>query len=338
MPNGHTVQYWPADMDPNIQLNIKNPIKGALNEDHYGHYTSYTTNHESKKSDEMKMVFKPTLSPVSTQVPTEVEEEIVSDIFGRQDTAPMLFPMNEANIKSAMRPKIVSIGTKLQSITPAKATNSWNNLNIQAKQKTQYEELQFKQKLPEVFVPPVGNYDEFLANCYRLSKEGSYAFSVPANEDLVKLASAISAGDIMKIKELASNLKMPDWNPTTSVFDSQRYTSVNNDDNNNNAEYFNVVNSSEAPNQISSTSAPLTSTKRAAYIAPRVRLRKKINRRPKIPERMLSQQQQQRKQARTTESVPVVTEVEIVTEANTIANSTGIPQNGNRRRYYEYDY
>lgn len=327
MPNGNTVQYWPADMDPNIQLKIKTPLKESLDQDHYGHYKSYSTNHDDvkqnwpKKGDEVKIVYKATES--APMVPNRVEKDIVSDMVGGQATSPILFPMDEANMKAMMRQKIVSIGTKLQSITPTKATL---NTNVQGNQQTQYES-QFKQKLPEIFVPPVGNYDEFLANCYKLSKEGSYAFSVPANDDLVKLASAVSAGDIMKIKELANNLKMPE--SAMSFFNSQRYTSQSNDNNANG----NAINSNESSSQ--GEQVP-TTTKRPAYVAPRVRLRKRINRRPKIPERMLSQQQMQRTQSRTTEVPAAVTEAEIVTETNTIANSTDTPQN--RRRYYEYDY
>lgn len=330
MPNGHTVQYWPADMDPNIQIKIKNPLKDSLEEGNYGHYTSYATNHDEikhtniwpkkeKEGDEMLFKKGSSTPEASQAVPMRVEKDSIGDIF-TQDTSPMQFPMNEANMKSMMRQRVVSIGTKLQSITP------------KVPAKTQFEG-QVKQRLPEIFVPPIGNYDEFLSNCYKLSKGGNYAYSVPDNEDLVKLASALSAGDIAKVKELANNLKMPEQDPVDN-FDSQRYTSVSND--NVNAQYLHVISSSELPKVIQTTPEPGKSTIRTAYLAPRVRLRKKINRRPKIPERMLSPS---RLQARTTASPSVVTEaMEIVTEANTIANSTGMPENGNRRRHYEYDY
>lgn len=323
MPNGHTVQYWPADMNPLMQNKIKSPLNEPLDAGHYGHYTSYATTHDDtkdksnwpkKEKDEVKM---PT--PEATQqAPMRVEKEVMSDILS-QDTSPMQFPMNEANMKAMMRQKVVSIGSKIQSITPAS-------------QKTQYEGS-FKQKLPEIFVPPVGNYDEFLSNCYRLSKGGSYAFSVPDNGDLMKIALALSNGDIPKVKELASSLKMPEQDPV-DTFDSQRNTPAAMD--NINSQYLHTFSSSELPQIVSTTSNPTMSTIRTAYLAPRVRFRKKINRRPKLPERMLTALRQQ---ARTTVSPSTMTEaMEIVTEANTIANSTGMPQNVNRRRHYEYDY
>ncbi|XP_063701705.1 uncharacterized protein LOC134831813 [Culicoides brevitarsis] len=341
MPGGHTVQYWPADMDPALQIKIKTPLKNVMNEENYGHYTAYTTNHDdhwppkgdAKKGDEMKIVYK---SPnkkenslkkmpemESKPVPMKVEKEVISDIIGTQDTAPMQFPMNEANMKAAMRQRVVTIGTKLQSITPSQ---------------TQYENA-FRQKLPEIFVPPIGNYDEFLANCYKLSKNGQFAFSVPANDDFVKLANALSAGDIPLIKQLANNLQMPQ-DEVIINFDSQRFVPAAGNENAN-SQYLHMMPSaemsaaSEKPSTTTTEHVPAPpSTMRTAYMAPRVRLRKKINRRPKLPERMLMP----RGRPVTTEAPTAPEEMtsEVTTEANTIANSTGMP--GNRRRHYEYDY
>lgn len=324
MPNGHTVQYWPADMDPQIQTKIKNPIKEALNEESYGHLMSYMTNHEekgneSKKKDEVQVVYKKKKEETPAKdmsIPKMMEKEIISDIVGttNQDTSPVQFPINEANMKAMMRQQVAIVGTRLQSLPPPPKPN--NN-------KKASSNIQFRQQLPDIFVPPVGNYDEFLANCYRLSKEGNFAFSVPPNKEFMDIASALSAGDIIKVKELANNLKVPEPEPIALNFDSQRFIAANNGERH--VEYLNsIVN--EAPIEVSSVPSVsvASSTMRAAYVAPRVRLRKRINRRPKIPERMLLA-------ARTTEA-PVM--AEIVTETNVIANSTGAPQQGTRRRYY----
>lgn len=361
MPNGNTVQYWPADMTPDVQSKLQQPLPAGMDGTLYGFYTSYSTNHDKTKKNEVYEPYEVKVEPVKKQ-----DIIYVAPLkSNKENTAPILFPPDSGN-EVKQKPKVISIGSKLQSITKHSGqllTNIWHPLkqNIspstmapvynewkpykqplspstttgQPKQRDDYlylqEQQQIQQQFRQQYAPTETQYKQFINSCFKLAQNGEYAFAIDGNEEMLQLAAALSLGDVKRVKELASNLK----DPNSGISQSN----INVSDANLNVIPISSTYIPPSADDINNITPNLPSTTQTPYTAPiRVRYRKKINRRPKVPERMLVTRRPNNRATPSSTSTSIATSTTSqAPPVNINNNATNTQQNQRWDNYYYND-